>query len=200
MSIVQKYIEGLKNAYIKHARIEEWNEFEKVIHGVSNEELEKLKEIFPDIPESLVDILKFVDGTYHRKYGDKIISFYFLGSDLREYPYYLLSIQQMLDNKDDAATYYGDFISREYEEFLDIVEDEKIGSDVANMLWLHFSDCMNNGGSSQLFIDFSPSKKGTKGQIVRYVHDPDKIEVIANSFDEYLQMLMDKDYDFIHEK
>ena len=62
-----------------------------------------------------------------------------------------------------------------------------------------FSDCMNNGGTSKLFIDFSPSSKGVKGQVVRYLHDPDKITVIADSFDEYLQMLMDNGYNFINE-
>ena len=67
------------------------------------------------------------------------------------------------------------------------------------MCWLHFSDCMNNGGTSKLFIDFSPSSKGVKGQVVRYLHDPDKITVIADSFDEYLQMLMDNGYNFINE-
>ena len=45
---------------------------------------------------------------------------------------------------------------------------------------------MNNGGTSQLFIDLTPSEKGVKGQIIRYLHDPDSLEVIANSFDEYL--------------
>lgn len=67
------------------------------------------------------------------------------------------------------------------------------------MRWLHFSDCMNNGGTSQLFIDFSPSDKGVKGQIVRFLHDPDEIKVIADSFEEYLQQLIDDGYDFINE-
>lgn len=58
---------------------------------------------------------------------------------------------------------------------------------------------MNNGGSSQLFIDFSPSEKGVKGQIIRFLHDPDEMKVIANSFDEYLQMLIDNEYAFINE-
>ena len=58
---------------------------------------------------------------------------------------------------------------------------------------------MNNGGTSQLFIDFSPSEKGTQGQIVRFLHDPDEFSVIADSFEDYLRMLMDKDYDFINE-
>ncbi|WVU50065.1 SMI1/KNR4 family protein [Fusobacterium nucleatum] len=42
-----------------------------------------------------------------------------------------------------------------------------------------------------------PSEKGVKGQIVRYLHDPDEIEVIADSFDEYLEKLMEHDLDFI---
>ena len=67
------------------------------------------------------------------------------------------------------------------------------------MKWLHFSDCMNNAGTSQLFIDFLPSEKGVKGQIVRFLHDPDKIEVIADSFDEYLEKFMEYGLDFISE-
>lgn len=51
----------------------------------------------------------------------------------------------------------------------------------------------------QLFIDFSPSAAGKKGQILRYLHDPDEFVVIADSFDAYLQMLMDREYAFIHE-
>ena len=67
------------------------------------------------------------------------------------------------------------------------------------MKWLHFSDCMNNAGTSQLFIDFSPSEKGVKGQIVRFLHDPDEIGVIADSFDEYLEKLIESGLDFISE-
>jgi cell wall assembly regulator SMI1 len=58
---------------------------------------------------------------------------------------------------------------------------------------------MNNGGTSQLFIDFSPSADGKKGQVVRFLHDPDEFSVIADSFDAYLKNLMDNEYDFINE-
>ena len=67
------------------------------------------------------------------------------------------------------------------------------------MCWLHFSDCRNNGGTSRLYIDFSPSSAGVCGQVVRYLHDPDELTVIADSFDAYLQMLMENAYDFITE-
>ena len=56
---------------------------------------------------------------------------------------------------------------------------------------------MNNGGDSQLYIDFSPSEKGKKGQIIRFMHDPDTLDVIADSFDDYLQMIINNNYDFI---
>ena len=77
--------------------------------------------------------------------------------------------------------------------------DEGVCDDLDKLDWLHFSDCCNNGGSSQLFIDFSPSAKGKKGQVLRFLHDPDEMVVAADSFDEYLQMLIDQDYAFIDE-
>ncbi len=92
---------------------------------------------------------------------------------------------------------WGDYlITREYD---DVPVDEGICDDFDKLCWLHFSDCMNNGGTSRLFIDFSPSAKGKKGQVLRYLHDPDELVIAADSFDAYLQMLMDNEYDFITE-
>ena len=34
---------------------------------------------------------------------------------------------------------------------------------------------------------------------MRYLHDPDELVIVADSFDEYLQMLIDQDYLFINE-
>lgn len=192
----QQYITGLKKAYYENQAQESWDHFEKIKHGAVKENIEKLTGIFPDIPDALVSLLNDVDGTYWREYEGEEIAFYMLGSDMEEYPYYLLSSAQMIENHDIAVKYYSDYIEREYEE---VEIDEKITDTAKDLKWLHFSDCANNGGTSQLFIDFSPSEKGTKGQIVRFLHDPDEFSVIADSFEDYLQMLMDKDYDFINE-
>lgn len=194
MSIAQRYVEGLKKAYCDNGAGEQWEEFERVMHGVSREDKEKLCGMYPDIPESLIELLEIVDGTYWRDYGGKKIAFYFLGSDLEEYPYYLLSAEQMRDKAD--SDWLKAYIDREYEE---VEVGEEIIDRSEDMCWLHFSDCMNNGGTSQLFLDFSPSAKGRKGQVVRFVHDPDELVVIADSFDEYLEMLMEYGYDFITE-
>ena len=50
---------------------------------------------------------------------------------------------------------------------------------------------------SSLFIDYTPSESGKKGQIIRFLHDPDRLDVIADSFDDYLNMLMQMNYAFV---
>lgn len=196
MKIVEEYIKGLKKAYFDNEAMESWNHFESIIYGASKEDIDELKKIYPNIPDSLVKLLEFVDGTYWRKYEGEVIGFYLLGSDIEEYPYYLLSAKQILETKDQAFEYYADYVDRKFGD--DVEVDEKIIADAKDMKWLHFSDCSNNGGTSQLFIDFSPSEKGVKGQIIRVLHDPDEMQVIADSFDEYLQMIIDNEFDFIN--
>lgn len=196
MNIAQKYVDGLKKSYYEKGREKQWNDFEKVMHGANKEDINKLRDLYPDIPDSLLQLLEIVDGTYWRNYADKEVCLFFLGSDMEEYPYYLLSAQQIMDTKDDFSEWGDYLINREFD---DILVDEGICGNLDKLYWLHFSDCMNNGGTSQLFIDFSPSAKGKKGQVLRYLHDPDELVIIADSFDAYLQILIDKDYDFITE-
>jgi hypothetical protein len=193
--LATNYINGLKKAYYNNEGVEIWNHLESIKHGISNGDEERLKQKFPQIPNSLLQLLQFVDGTYWRIYQNEKIAFFFLGSDMEEYPYYLMSAQQMIESED--VKYLADYIDRDYD---DVAVDEKIISDSKVVKWLHFSDCSNNGGTSQLYIDFSPSPKGTIGQIVRYTHDPDELQVIAESFDAYLKMLINSDFQFIVEE
>lgn len=194
---VEQYISGLKAAYFKNNGNECWNDFEQVIHGAKMENIDLLNKVYPETPVALIDLLEFVDGTYWRKYGDDKIAFFMLGSDVYEYPYYLLSSTEIVENRKLVMKGYADCIDRKYDG---ISIDDKITNSSESMNWLHFSDCMNNGGTSQLFIDFSPSEKGTKGQIIRFLHDPDEFKVIADSFEDYLQLLIDNEYEFINEE
>ena len=196
MEIVKQYLAGLEKAYFDNGAKETWEHFEKIKHGATNEDIEKIKNLYPEVPNSFISLLEFVDGTYWREYRGEEITLYFLGSDVEEYPYYLLSSREIVENQNQAIEYYSDYIERKYEE---VEIDEKITNQPNSLKWLHFSDCMNNGGTSQLFIDFSPSEKGKKGQIVRFLHDPDEFSVIADSFEEYLKKLIDNEYDFINE-
>lgn len=192
------YFEGLKDAYLRQGpkAKEEWDRFASVVRGAEQSDLNRLNALYPDTPESLIELLKLVDGTYYRDYPDGEVLFYFLGSDYEGYPYYLLSARQMVETRHEAKEFYDYLVNREFD---DIPVDEGVCDDLDKLDWLHISDCMNNGGTSQLFIDFSPSAKGKKGQVLRFLHDPDEMVVVADSFDEYLQMLIDQNYAFINE-
>jgi len=194
--LARAYFDGLKAAYCREGGQEMWDRFASAVHGADQRDLDRLTALYPDAPESLVELLKLVDGTYYREYPRDKVLFYFLGSDYEGYPYYLLSARQMVQTRHEAKEFYDYFVTREYD---DIPVDEGVCDDLDKLHWLHFSDCCNNGGSSQLFIDFFPSAKGKKGQVLRFLHDPDEMVVAADSFDEYLQMLMDNEYDFINE-
>jgi len=197
MNLAEQYISGLKQAYFDNGGKDIWEHFENVKHGAAQADLDQLKIVYPEIPESFINLLEYADGTYWREYAGEEIALYFLGSDIWEYPYYLLSSQEILANQNIATQYYLDYIERQYEE---VKIDDKITDKTEDVKWLHFSDCMNNGGTSQLFIDFSPSEKGKVGQIIRFLHDPGELKVIAESFDDYLKKMIGNEFDFINEE
>lgn len=199
MTLAEKYIDGLKKAYLDNNAATEWARFESVKHGAKKEDILKIREEYPFAPDSLLGLLEYVDGTYWREYQGEEIAFYFLGSDVDDYgyPYYLFSSAQIIENKNIAEN-LSDYIERCYEED-EVAMDDRITNKSDTAKWLNFSDCMNNGGTSSLYIDFTPSVSGKTGQIIRYLHDPDEFKVIADSFDDYLKMLMDNGYDFINE-
>ena len=115
MNTVEKYILGLKKAYCDNGGNENWEDFEKIKHGAAKENIEKLKNEYKEIPDALIGLLEYVDGTYWREYAGEEIAFLFLGSDIVEYPYYFLSSEQIYENRNQAKEYYSDYIEGEYE-------------------------------------------------------------------------------------
>lgn len=192
---------GLKQAYqnASDPKANYWQGFENRIQGASKDDIAKLTAKFPLIPESLIELLQFVDGTYWREYQGEQMSFFMFGSipDEFSYPCYLNSCEQMINS--DSVVFLADYINRDIDPEWGIAIDDRIVDDFKKVNWLHLSDCMNNGGSSQLYIDFSPSDTGKVGQVIMYLHDPDELTVIADSFDEYLQSLIDSEFAFIEE-
>ena len=193
MTLVDTYLAGLREALpaeqlnaLKHA------------HGASAADLQRLTERYPLAPASLLELLGRIDGTHCRDYPEGRVMVLVLGSDVFEYPYYLSSVDQILEERDT----YTRSIAQIYAGYLDEVP-ELVGPGIDMTLGMHerlgFSHCMNNGGSSKLYIDFNPVTGGNVGQVVRYLHDPDSYEVIAPDFDHYLQQLIDDQYAFVFE-
>ncbi|MDV3513272.1 MULTISPECIES: SMI1/KNR4 family protein [unclassified Stenotrophomonas] len=166
--------------------------------GASEADLQRLRAQWPQVPDSLVELLSRVDGTHFRHYPKGEVCVLMLGSDVGDYPYYLRSIAQIFEDQQQ----WDDSIRSIYEEWLE-EEPEILGAgidaDLPMSRRLCFSHCMNNGGTSMLYLDFDPAPGGSVGQVVRYLHDPDSYAVIAPSFDAYLQELIDRDYSFLDE-
>ncbi|QBR43513.1 SMI1/KNR4 family protein [Stenotrophomonas indicatrix] len=167
--------------------------------GASEADLQRLRAQWPQVPDRLVELLSRVDGTHFRDYPKGEVCVLMLGSDVGDYPYYLRSIAQIFEDQQQ----WDDSIRSIYEEWLE-EEPEILGAgidaDLPMSRRLCFSHCMNNGGTSMLYLDFDPAPGGSVGQVVRYLHDPDSYAVIAPSFDAYLQQLIDRDYSFLDEE
>jgi hypothetical protein len=205
--LVDAYLAGLKAKWDKVGDEKSAQDF-CLTHGATEADLARLRAAYPLCPDALIDLLRRVDGTYHRDYEGNRVRIYLLGSDVEEYPYYLLSAVQILESaarrpwsEETIRDVYGDEVA----EFLPVGRDnepgegyldDRIDPDVPLGKWLHFSDCMNNGGTSRLYIDFNPLGGGQVGQVIRFLHDPDSYAVIANGFEEYLQTLINGGYAF----
>ncbi|MGX5518952.1 SMI1/KNR4 family protein [Bacillus cereus] len=189
MDLVKKFLNGLKVA-LSTDDLEALNQ----AYGATKGDIDILRTKYPNCPQSLITLLENIDGTYWRKYGENEVTVCILGSDVEEYPYYLLSTQEMIESSKE-----GEDVSYllEYQDDEDAVDSKINPEGLLPGTYIHFSDCMNNGGTSKLYIDFNPSDEGVCGQIIRFLNDPDEYEVIANSFDEYLQNLIDGNFNFL---
>lgn len=198
MNIAEKYLQGLKQAYYNAYKREIWDDrLSSVLPGASKEDIARLKEKFPDAPDALIYLLEYVDGAFGWYYNDADLLFFGSPGDDDTYPYryYLWSTEGIFKSIEE----YKKFVDEDYLEhawkYWEV--DSKIAKESKNALWLHFAQADNN--DSRLFIDFTPSETGKKGQIIRHVRGWDELNVIADSFDDYLQMLMDRGYDFVWE-
>lgn len=193
MSLVDRFLSGLIPR-LSADNAAQWAH----VQGASADDLQGLRAQWPKVPDSLLELLSRVDGTYFRGYPGGEVCVLMLGSDVEDgrYPYYLSSAADIFEDQDE----WDDSIRTIYEEWLDDEPEilgDGIDADVPMDRRLCFSHCTNNGGTSKLYLDFNPAPGGTVGQVVRYLHDPDSYIVIAPSFDAYLQQLIDRDYAFI---
>ena len=188
----------------------------RCVHGASEEDIHLLRQKYPKVPGNLVTLLSLIDGTYHRQYGEHRISLPIFAGE--KVPYYLDSAQQMLREWKFAASIaniygptdsYADPDDKERdnapsgpERRAALREYAAEGIDPFQLFsqMLHVSDCINEGGTSSLYIDFHPAEGGVAGQIVRFTHDPDYYDVIAPSFDAFLEQCLERGFDFLEEE
>lgn len=183
MNLESKYIELLHDKYIEYDRLNEWEKINFL--GINKVEEEEL--LNKNVPITMINLLKIINGT--SDYTE------FLG--YKDIPYCLFNCQKILD----TDMYFIKYCLKEVFDFDPKYIDEKIDINNENLKWFKIGqDSFNNGGTSSIYIDMTPSNKGTIGQIVRFVHDPDTYDVIANSMEDFLQMIIDDDFSFLSEE
>jgi len=193
MHIVDHYLAGLRQALppVPLARL-------AGASGASAAQLQNLLQAFPDCPASLLALLSQINGTHWDDDDDGGTAVLVLGADaaMGSYPYFLRSVEQILEDRqlypDSIVEIYGDPPGDD-----DVVLDSRIDARASGSERLCFAHCMNNGGTSMLYLDFAPAAGGVIGQVIRFLHDPDEYRVIAAGFDDYLQLQIQQEYVFV---
>ena len=194
MDIVDHYLAGLRQALPPGplARLDGAS-------GATAAQLQTLLQAFPRCPASLLALLGQLNGTHWDDDEDgRDTAVLVLGADpaMGSYPYFLRSVEQILEDRqlypDSIVEIYGDPAGRAC-----VVPGSGIDAEASGRQRLCFAHCMNNGGTSMLYLDFAPAAGGVCGQVIRYVHDPDEYGVIAASFDDYLQVQINQEYAFV---
>ncbi len=194
MTLVERHLEKVR-LHLDEENQSQW----AVLRGATAQALAQLKGRYPQCPTELQQLLNRVDGTYWKKYDGQMVNLLLLASDVGEdFGYYLLSCEQMLEEQrfgDSISDIYGEWLGQE-----DVIQvDQRIDTTIAMSERLCFAHCLNNGGTSRLYIDFHPAPSGVCGQVVRYLHDPDSYIVLANSFAEYIAGVLESNYAFVSE-
>lgn len=157
-------------------------EYENYLHikGVSEESIQELEKHFDiKLPEDFKEFYRYKEGSgYHfhilyPEYNENCIS-----------PFYLFSFDEMKETKKYFCC--DDELLSEYYDDNDISTlDSRIKPYISNRKWIPFAQL--GGGSLYLMLDYDPASNGKAGQIIAFIHDPDFIYYIAESFTELLK-------------
>lgn len=180
--VIEKQInilEGLLNEKVSEERMKCYENY-KQIQGATDEELKRLEEKYNiELPKTFKEFYKYKNGSgyhFHILYPN------YEGDHIE--PFYLFSIDEIIEEKENY--YNEDELMSDYYDEEEIDElDERIKPYLKNKNWIPFASLA--GGSLNLLLDYDPTDKGKKGQVISYIHDPDFIYFIADDFEEMLE-------------
>jgi cell wall assembly regulator SMI1 len=173
-------LERLLSEKVSEDRLEKYNAY-KSISGATEETLIRLEERYNiKLPNDFKEFYKYKNGSgyhFHMLYPNCE------GEHIE--PFYLFSVDEIIEEKDSYYNY--DELMSDYYDDDEISElDERIKPYLRNKNWIPFATLA--GGSLYLLLDYDPTDKGSKGQIISYIHDPDFVYYVADNFTELLEM------------
>lgn len=176
---VQLFLENAEYLNDEEVEQEDIDEY-LAIKGASEEELNIFENQFQiKLPEDFKAVYRYKNGSGYISLIWPQKGFY--------RGYRLLSLQEIgelksyFQNRNCKMTEFPDIIDENQLQKL----DERIKPYLFCERWFPFAEY---AGSLYLMLDFEPSEKGSAGQIICYVHDPDFIYYIAPNITEALKL------------
>ncbi|MGX7087809.1 hypothetical protein ACWOB5_07055 [Gemelliphila palaticanis] len=186
--IAHRYFSLLRKKY-KEEDSKLWDSVKDIYQGASEEDIHTLLKEYPSIPESLIELLKIIDGTLDTRHENRLINFPMFTTEEAGIPLNLLSAKQIISNKELSKKPIINRITN-----LGVEIDEFISNDIENINVLPLAYCESKYGICELYIDFNPSSKGNYGQLIVYVENLNSYLTISKSFDEFLLDILNNDF------
>ncbi|UTC64603.1 SMI1/KNR4 family protein [Treponema sp. OMZ 788] len=186
--IAHRYFSVLRRRY-KVENIKLWESVKDIYQGASEEDIDALLKEYPNIPGSLIDLLKIIDGTWDTNHEKGLVNLPVFTTVEAEIPLNLLSAKQMIINKELAKKPIINRIANMGVEF-----DKFISNDLENIHVLPLAYSEPEYDSCELYIDFHPSNEGDYGQIIVYSQDDNSYCTASKSLDEFLLDMLNNDF------
>lgn len=186
--IAHRYFSLLRKKYKEeHSKL--WDSVKDIYQGASEEDINELLKVYQNIPKSLIDLLKIIDGTWSTRHDKGVVYLPMFTTVEAGKPINLLSAKQIISNKELSKK---PIINRLTNMGLEM--DELISNDIENINVLPLAFSEFNYGFCELYIDFHPSEKGNFGQLIVYLENSNSYCTTAKSFDEFLLDILNSDF------
>ncbi|MET3941234.1 cell wall assembly regulator SMI1 [Paenibacillus sp. PvP094] len=181
MHELMNHLNELLDVKVKDEEIRQlYNEYQEK-KGASEDRLAAFEtEMDVRLPEDFREFYKCKDGS---GYAFHIL---YPGDAEREEctPFYMMSLDEIRETKQ-----YFCERDEKLSEYYTAEEISKLDPEIKPYLfhkpWMPFATMA--GGSLYLMLDFDPSEQGSYGQIIMYVHDPDFVYFITDTFTNLLK-------------
>ncbi|MEO2207352.1 SMI1/KNR4 family protein [Paenibacillus pabuli] len=181
MHELMNHLNKLLDVKVKDEEIRQLYEEYQEKEGASEDSLAAFETEFDvRLPEDFREFYKCKDGS---GYAFHIL---YPGDAEREEctPFYMMSLEEIKETKQ-----YFCERDEELSEYYSAEEISKLDPEIKPYLfhkaWIPFATMA--GGSLYLMLDFDPSERGSYGQIIMYVHDPDFVYYITDTLTNLLE-------------
>lgn len=165
---------------------EEYIDDYREISGASEEEISTFEEKFG------ITLTEDVKELYRYKNGSKYLSILPCVIDEREMAFNLMSLDAIEKSKkyfQNRDAFLSEFPNHFTSEDIEKMKDSRIKPYLFNTKWIPFAEYCD---SCFLMLDFDPNTEGKEGQIICFIHDPDKVIYAAESLTELIEGVIEE--------